>query len=410
MTATGEPTELRRTSATPVASGAVAEEARPESAASEAPWRRDATVLVLVFLASRVVLATVGVVYRAMAPGPVWRPGPLGVGPTFSRFPFLDVWGAWDSSWYLSIAQYGYQPGPLENHHANYAFFPLYPLLSRWVGWVVGSPYLGGLVVANAAFLVACVFLYRLVALDHDAKVARRTVMYLVAAPAAFLFSAMLTESLYLALAVMCFYFARTRRWWAVGLLGFLLALTRGNGFLVAAPLLWMYLAQRGFSWRKLRPDVLWLALLPAGIGVFMLFNRALTGDALGFMHIQVTSWHHRLQNPLAPLWRALSSGNLFSTFIGLYMIIVLALAVVFLRRFGVPYAMFVLISVLIPMAYGAPWGAMIRYTVVVFPFYVVAAGLTVSRPWLDRAIVVVGAWLQVCLMTQWAVNSLLIM
>ncbi len=385
-----------------------AEEAGPVLDREERPWRRDVVGLLVLFVVTRVVLIVIGLFARELAPEPVVRPQPLGIGTRYSSFPFLDLWGQWDSAWYLSIAEDGYRAVPLLRSFANYAFFPLYPLLARWVGWVVGGPYVGGLVVSNAAFLVASVFLYRLVAIDDDVDTARRAVTYLLAAPAAFLFSAMLSESVYLALAVMCFYFARTKRWWAVGVLGFLLALSRAPGVLVVIPLLWMYLEQRRFSLRRVRPDLLWLALLPAGIGVFMWANEVLTGDALAFSRIQVTAWGHRLEDPVAALWRNVSGDNPFWRFNGWYLIVVLALTLALWRRFGAAYLLFVLVSVLPPMSYGV-WYSMVRYTAVIFPLYVVAARITDSRPHLDQTAMVASALLQGFLMSQWANNSHLV-
>ncbi|MFL5911738.1 MAG: hypothetical protein ACJ768_14335 [Gaiellaceae bacterium] len=375
----------------------------------ERPRQRDGMELVVLFLVTRFALVAIGLASRALMPGPVAHPRPLGVGPSFSSLPFLDLWGQWDTSWYLSIAKYGYKPVPLEGALANYAFFPLYPMLARCVGWMVGSPYTGGLIVSNAAFVVACVFLYRLVAIDDDAETARRTVKYLFAAPAAFLFSAMLTESLYLALVVMCFYFARTKRWWAVGLFGFLLALTRGPGFLAVVPLLWVYVEQRGLSLRRIRLDVLWLALLPAAVGLFMLFNWDLTGDPLAFAHIQLTGWGHHLQNPLSALWRAVSGGDAVLSFNGWYVIGVLVLTLVSLRALGAAYALFALISVLSPLLYSVPGGSMARYTAVIFPLYIVAARFTRERPGLDQGVTIALALLQGFLMSQWVHNSLLV-
>ncbi len=372
------------------------------------PWRRELAGLILVLVVTRVVLVVIGLVSRNLTPGPVVHPQPLGVGPSYSSLPFLDVWGQWDSSWYLSIAQDGYKPFPLEGPFPNYAFFPLYPFLARTVGWLVGGPFVGGLVVSNVALLVACVFLYRLVALDDDPATARRAVKYLVAAPAAFLFSAMLSESLFLALAVMCFYFARTKRWWAVGVLGFFLALSRAPGVLVVVPLLWMYMEQRGRSLRRIRPDVLSLAGFPAGLCVFMGINEALTGDGLAFTRIQVTAWGHRLQDPFSAVWRNLTGANHIWRFNGWYLIVVLALTLVFVRRFGTTYLLFVLVSVLPPMSYGV-WYSMVRYTVVIFPLYVVAARVTVSRPHVDQAVTITLALLQGFLMSQWANNSSLV-
>lgn len=231
---------------------------------------------------------------------------------------------------------------------------------------------------------------------------------YLFAAPAAFLFSAMLTESTFLALSVMCFYFARTKRWWAVGLLGFLLALSRAPGVLVVIPLLWMYGRQRGFSLRRTRPDALWLALFPLGLIVFMAVNEAVTGDALAFSQIQISAWGHRLQNPLASLWRNLSSDNSFWRFNAWYLLAVLALTVAFLKSLGATYLLFVLVAVLPPMSYGV-WYSMVRYTAVLFPLYVAAAGFTRERPGLDLAVTVASAVFQGFLMSQWVNNSLLV-
>jgi len=380
----------------------------PKAERPAQPWRKDAVGLVILFVMSRLALVVIGLTARRLVPGPVVHPQPLGIGTSYSSHGFLDLWGQWDTSWYLSIAEHGYRSAPLQGPFANYAFFPLYPLLARWVGWLVGGPFIGGLVVSNIAFLLACLFLYLLVALDADAGTARRTVRYLFAAPAAFLFSAMLTESTFLALSVMCFYFARTKRWWAVGLLGFLLALSRPPSALVVVPLLWMYGKEKGFSVKRLRPDILWLALLPAGLCVFMAVNEAVTGDAMAFTRIQVTAWGHRLQNPTASLWRNLSSDNSVWRFNAWYMLVFVLLTVAFIRRLGTTYLLFVLIIVLPPMSYGV-WYSMVRYTLVAFPLYMVGARATAGRPHLDQAVTIGLVLLQGFLMTQWANNGSLV-
>jgi hypothetical protein len=383
-------------------------EAAPQRGRVAQPWRRELLGLVVLFVVTRSALVGVGLFSRDLVPGPVVHPQPLGIGTSYSSHAFLDLWGQWDTSWYLSIAEDGYKSVPLQGPFANYAFFPLYPLLARWVGWFVGGPFIGGLVVSNVAFLVACVFLYRLVALDADVTTARRTVTYLFAAPGAFLFSAMLTESTFLALSVMCFYFARTDRWGAVGLLGFLLALSRAPGVLVVVPLLWMYGKRRGFSLRRARPDALWLALFPAGLLVFMAVNEAVTGDALAFTNIQITAWGHRLQNPFLSLWRNLSGENYLWRFNAWYVLGVFGLTVALLKRLGTTYLLFVLVAVLPPLTYGV-WYSMVRYTVVVFPLYMAGARATAGRPHLDQAVVIALALLQGFLMSQWVNNGLIV-
>lgn len=371
-----------------------------------ARFRRELLDLAILFVVTRLVLVAIGLFARDIVPGPVVHPQPLGLGKLYSRFPFLDLWGQWDTSWYLSIAVHGYRPGALFGPFANYAFFPLFPLLARWVGWPLGSAFVGGLIVSNVAFLASCVILYRLVTLDHDAETGRRAVKYLFVAPTAFLFSAMLTESLFLALVLGCFYCARRGRWWPVAGLGFLVAVTRVPGVLVALPLGWLYLRERGFSIRRVRPDALALASFPLGLGCVMLFNRHLTGDWLAFVHIQATAWGHRAENPLSALARLISGEDVYARFAGWFALGVLVLILAFIKRLGVAYGVYSLSSILLPLASGGgPWGAIPRYAVVIFPLYIVLAQWADRRPGLDQGITVGLALLQGFLMVFWANN-----
>ena len=54
----------------------------------------------------------------------------------------------WDTAWYYSIATAGYHWDPSRFQHENVVFFPLYPLLMRWGGQVLGTgPLAAGLIV-----------------------------------------------------------------------------------------------------------------------------------------------------------------------------------------------------------------------------------------------------------------------
>src|SRR6185295_6512232 len=61
----------------------------------------------------------------------------------------------WDSVWYLAIANDGYPADDVRRA----AFFPLYPLLVRFAGAIVGSPLVAGALVSLACFAVALVVL-----------------------------------------------------------------------------------------------------------------------------------------------------------------------------------------------------------------------------------------------------------
>ncbi len=96
----------------------------------------------------------------------------------------------WDSVWFLAIADGGY-----DGQRA--AFFPLYPVLLKATGGVVG-----GVVVSVAAALAGLALLRRLVALDFGEDVARLCVVLVAWFPLSLFLSAVYSESLVLAVSV----------------------------------------------------------------------------------------------------------------------------------------------------------------------------------------------------------------
>lgn len=159
---------------------------------------------------------------------------------------------AWDAGHYVAIADRGY------DELLRAAFFPLYPLLARGVGWPIGSSLLGAIVVSLAALGVALYLLHRLVALEVGERYARPAVAVVALFPTAFFFSAIYTESLFLALTIGAFYAARRERWAIAGLVGALAAATRNTGVLLVLPLLLLPAARRR--------DRLWIAVIPVGL------------------------------------------------------------------------------------------------------------------------------------------------
>jgi hypothetical protein len=148
----------------------------------------------------------------------------------------------WDSVWYLTIARDGYTPGP------SPAFFPLYPLLVAAVGSVGPGLLAGGVLVSVAAMLVALRLLWRLTDLELGAAapgVADLAVLVVALGPMAFFFSAVYSESVFLALTLGAFLCGRQERWAWAGLLGGLAAATRSSGLLVVVGLVALWLEQR---------------------------------------------------------------------------------------------------------------------------------------------------------------------
>jgi hypothetical protein len=254
-----------------------------DQARLEGPRWRDAAIrIVAVFLVTRLLVVLVAVFLEQSIP--------LGYdGPSYSRAPIARSLTGEDAVYYLGIAAGGYHLEPVKENHYDWVFFPLYPVVVRAFSILtLGDVTLAGILTANLAFLAAALALYRL-SLDHlGHDVAVRSVVYLAIAPGAVAFAMAYSDSLFLLLAVGAFLAAERRRWWTMGLLYGLAALTRLPGVLLGIPLLMLMVRSLGP-----RPRLGWLALGlgPAALAGFYAWLGAVTGDFLANLHAQA-AWN----------------------------------------------------------------------------------------------------------------------
>ena len=149
--------------------------------------------------------------------------------------PVRNLLARWDTFWYLDIATRGYHwnGNPLEQQ--NVVFFPLFPMMMRAAGTVVGGhPLLAGLLVSLAAFLAALCYFWRWTAERAGVDAASGAVWLLSAFPHAIFFSAVYTESLYLLIVVSACYYAERRLFWRASAIGLLAGVVRPNGILLS--------------------------------------------------------------------------------------------------------------------------------------------------------------------------------
>jgi Mannosyltransferase (PIG-V) len=311
----------------------------------------------------------------------------------------------WDATWYLGITLDGYHTP------ARTAFFPLYPLLMRIVGLpgaAVGDAeqayLLAGIAVSLAAFAAALYLVHRLTALEFGEETARGTVWLVAVFPTAFAFSAIYTESLFLALTAGSLYAGRLGRWRWAGMAGLLAAGTRSTGILLVIPLaiLWWQAGRRP-------RDLAWIAAIPAGLVAFLIYLAIATGDAWTPFSVQ-DQWYRHLAGPWGGAWdglvaawdgaRQLVSGSrdhvYFSPAAGdPYVVAVhnlgnlafLGFAVVAvvgaLRRLPLAYGAWALLAVAAPLSYPVtpePLASLPRYLAVVFPLHMWLASWLVER------------------------------
>jgi len=326
--------------------------------------------------------------------------------------------GRWDSVWFMAIAEEGYGGGARE------AFFPLYPMLVRIVGAPLGSVLVGGALASAALLGVALVLLHRLVALDHERAVARNAVLVTALFPMSFFCSAVYSESLFLALSIGAVYAARRERWAWAGALGLLAATTRSAGVLLLVPLAMIYLWDVGRpslrTMRPLRPDALWLGLVPLGLLGYCGFLALGGHDPLAPFNAQEV-WFRSFAGPFAGAWdgvvaavqgtRQLLSGArepVYFTAAGgdpfvvarhnieLLVWLVLALVAVagVLRRLPAAYGAYVVAALALPLSYPVgpqPLMSLPRFVAVLFPLAIWLALWMTGRAARER--LVVGAF-----------------
>jgi Mannosyltransferase (PIG-V) len=348
----------------------------------------------------------------------------------------------WDAAWYLTIAHYGYRPdiGPLAASRT--AFFPLYPLGVRGISQLGVPPIAAGVALSVVAFAAALYGIHRLSTLElgrlacgsgHGGEAARLAVLVTALAPMAFFFSAVYSESLYLALSVGVFWCARQGRWAWAGTLGGLASATRSAGVVLAVPMVILYLygpredREPDFPdrawWRpryKVRRDVLWAAALGVGIAAYMAYLALAGGSPLMPFHAQEV-WNRHFAGPFVGAWdgaraafdgaRQLLSFQRAHVYFGeaggspfvdaghnlmLFAFLAAAVPMVLgaLRRLPLAYGAYVVAALALPLSYpvaAEPLMSLPRFEVVLFPLAMWAGAWLADRP-RARMPVLVGA------------------
>jgi hypothetical protein len=306
----------------------------------------------------------------------------------------LNMLARWDTQFYYSIATEGYRWDPAVFSHQNVVFFPLYPLLMRWIGAALGGhPLAAGLVISLGAFAGAVVLLYRLAVLEIGETQAWPAVRLLIFFPYALFFSVDYTESLFLLVTVGAFYSMRRGLPVRAALCGLAAGLTRPNGMWLAVPLLWLAISGRPGRARAFAVIAACAPLL--GSAIFSAYLHVRFGDALAWVHGQA-AWGTPLlgraaaPDPVRLPTEARIKPTEVVTWIGNIAAFVMSAIAVrpVARKLGLAYAAWIIVNIVPPVA-AHLFISLGRFVSVLFPVFFWLA-LRVPRP---RLPAVVGAF-----------------
>jgi len=313
--------------------------------------------------------------------------------PYKPSFPFWDLilipmgprlvhaWGNFDGVHYLVIATHGYQSA---FSGLTQAFFPLYPLMIRWLTPLVTNMVVTGVVISTVCFWLGLVLLERLLSFDEKKDAVRRTVFFLIKTPTSFFFTSVYNESLFFLLMILTFYWARSGRFWWAGIFGALATATRIVGVFLIPAIIVEFFQQR--QKRNLGWSGILAGFLPlVGIGSYMYYLKRVFGDPLLFYHVQSelgVGRENRLILFYQVLWRYgkmlidVPKNNLLFYTVTLELasaLVVLGLLIWAAKKLRSSYVLYGILAFLAPTLTGT-FTSMPRYVLVLFPAYIIAA------------------------------------
>lgn len=299
----------------------------------------------------------------------------------------------WDTGWYVSIASRGYTyRGTGEVKDYNVAFFPAYPLAVGTVARLLRIPRTPaawawvGVVLSMLAFCGASIFLYRLAA-PYGGDVAALTVTLVAAYPFALFFGAVYTESFFLLGCTAALWCASQQRVPGAFLWGVFTGLVRPNGFLLAIPLLLVFVVD---ARRKsdARARLFWLSALGpvAGHALYAAYLWSLSGDPFLWVSAQ-KGWGRAylgVTGAAVDIARAIHQLGLvgfvahrpYDAANAVAGLLAATLVIPVWRRFGIAMAAFVALNLLPPVMVGGLI-SLGRFTSVLFPMHLWLASAT---------------------------------
>lgn len=366
----------------------------------------------LLFLSSRALFLIFAIFATQFIPV---REGYLGNEHYFGE-PYLAwIWANFDGRHFADIVVSGYR-------HFNFAYFPLYPLLVKILDYhlVIDPPYVG-IALSAICFLAAMLVFYKIVSLDFREDIVYISLFLMSFFPLAFFYHTMYSDSLFLLLSALSFYFARRagqnglsetakkRRWIIAGIFGGLTTATRLAGLaLLPALLIEWYLQSHDklpilqirksrviVKAKNLRKSIVpffttaFIPLTLTGLGFisYLVYLQMFHGDFLLFQK-SMTAWlQHEFIFPPQVVFRYLKILVLVPRYEFVYwiavaefisMILYFALTFYVAKKVRLSYAVLMFFIFLLPTFTGT-FAGMPRYILHTFPAFIGIA-LLVSK------------------------------
>ena len=351
----------------------------------------------LLFAASRIVMLGAMAFANRLLP----------VEPTASTWDATNRWFRfllrYDSGWYLHIATHGYSYNGNDLEKQTIVFNPLYPALIKGLTFFGLTHAASAVIITNVAIVIAIIVLTKLVAERYDNDTAVLSVAFLSFFPGSLFFSAAYTESLTF-LCIVCFFLFLLRKRFAVAAcFAGLCFSSRSTGLVLLAPLAWEIIRSYWPNQRRrlLVEGPLYMLIATAGLWLYMIYLWAAFRAPFALI-TALGAWNEgsHFGNPLLlqPVFKALVDLRYqLQNFIAdpnalsfVLFVVFVAAVIVFRKRMPTSFLLFCAGALLLPYftrTGDVGFASFIRYELLVFPVFIIAATLSKRRIWLGLAI-----------------------
>jgi len=291
-------------------------------------------------------------------------------------------WLNFDGRNYLEIASQGY----VHKYRVDLrVFFPLYPLLIRILSFNFRFyPVLVGLIISLTSF-IGCLFVFD--RLLHDENVSKKTrakvFILLLLFPTSYYFLAFYTESLFLLLTLLTFYYLNKKNFLLASIFTAFATATRIIGLALIPAIL--FEAYHSYKRNKKIPFL--IIITPLGYFIYSAYLQMISGNAFSVI-LKQKDWNRQISifSPWTALKEgfvkivygsALSRSNTIIHFIEqlefFMAILILIFLIISINKIKFSYWLYVFFS-LVPIFFSGMLSSIPRYIIVMFPIYIFLA------------------------------------
>ncbi len=339
------------------------------------------------------------VTYLGSITFPLVANGGLGAPTLTSPFNYWLSWAQWDGGYYYNIATRGYW------FFSDYAFFPLYPFLTKFLNVIFLNLLLTGLLISNISFLLFLIIFYTFLKEKYSKNIAANSVITFLCFPTTFFAVAYYSEGLFLLFMVMVFFFMNQKKILQAAFAIILASLTRSIGTVLVLSLVYNYLSSISFKIKNFPKKVLHLMPSTFGILLYTTYLFYKLNNPFGFISVQ-TLWQRNINDPVSTI-----IGNIWIIFTNpnapldqytdlLITLIFLSLLIFGIKKISSSLWIFSMLVILIPASTGT-LASMPRYLLASLGVFVILGQLLEEKPYLKVPIWTVSLFLQAILATR---------